>query len=323
MKLLALPLVLAAGTALAEAPEAGATAARAFLDGEAAALWDRMTPDLRAVLGTPQALRDLRTDLAAAFGTETALLSTETRTEGAAQVFDRRSAWSGSDQPLQILVSLDSAGRVAGFLVRPVPQPADSPYLAYRTKADLHLPVTGDWQVIWGGRSIDQNYHAADPGQRFALDLLVMRDGTSHDGDPARRDSYHCWDQPILAPAPGVVLRAEDGLPDQPIGSTDARRPLGNHVVLDLGAGEYAFLAHLRQGSVAVAPGAEVTRGQRLGRCGNSGNSTEPHLHLHLQTTPELGRGFGLPAQFQDYVADGAAVARGEPERGQTIRPAP
>jgi murein DD-endopeptidase MepM/ murein hydrolase activator NlpD len=66
-----------------------------------------------------------------------------------------------------------------------------------------------------------------------------------------------------------------------------------------------------------------VARGQRLGECGNSGNSSEPHLHYQLQDGPEMGPSAGLPAQFTDYLADGQPVARGEPVRGQAIRPAP
>jgi murein DD-endopeptidase MepM/ murein hydrolase activator NlpD len=92
-------------------------------------------------------------------------------------------------------------------------------------------------------------------------------------------------------------------------------------VILDHGNGEYSLLAHLRHGSVAVAAGARISAGDKVGECGNSGNTTEPHLHYHLQDTPVFGRAEGLPAQFTGYVADGRPVARGEPVRGQTIHP--
>jgi len=125
----------------------------------------------------------------------------------------------------------------------------------------------------------------------------------------------------ILAPADGTVLDAVDGLPDQAIGTRNTKAITGNHVMLDLGNGEYAMLAHLRQGSVAVKAGQRVVAGQELGRCGNSGNTSEPHLHFHLQDAPEFGQGNGLPAFFERYVADGEVVERGEPVRGQTIAP--
>src|SRR3546814_2633745 len=91
--------------------------------------------------------------------------------------------------------------------------------------------------------------------------------------------------------------------------------------MLDLGHGEYAMLAHLRRGSVAVEAGQQVAAGDELGRCGNSGNTSEPHLHLHLQDAPKFGEGNGLPVFFEHYTANGQAVERGEPVKGQTVAP--
>ena len=96
----------------------------------------------------------------------------------------------------------------------------------------------------------------------------------------------------------------------------------GNQVVIDHGHAEFSFLAHLQQGSVAVQPGQSVAPGDTLGLCGNSGNSSEPHLHYHLQDSGEFGAGEGKPAQFRNYTADGEWVEVGEPVQGQRIRPA-
>ena len=100
----------------------------------------------------------------------------------------------------------------------------------------------------------------------------------------------------------------------------NARQPVGNHIVIDHGNGEFSFLAHLRRGSLAIEVGQRVEAGARLGLCGNSGNSSEPHLHYHLQDTGVLHEGRGLPAQFRGYLADGAPVERGEPLKGQRVR---
>ena len=91
--------------------------------------------------------------------------------------------------------------------------------------------------------------------------------------------------------------------------------PAGNHVVIDHGNGERALYAHLVPGSIPVRVGTTVKRGQALGKCGNSGHSSEPHLHWHLQTA----EGEGLPPRFVDYVADGKPVAKGEPVQGQLL----
>jgi murein DD-endopeptidase MepM/ murein hydrolase activator NlpD len=102
----------------------------------------------------------------------------------------------------------------------------------------------------------------------------------------------------------------------------NSAEPPGNHILLDLGNDEYMFLCHFQNGSIKVKPGDHVRRAQPLGLCGNSGNSSEPHLHIHLQTTANFGAGKGLPLQFEHYEADGKRVDRGEPSKGQQIRDA-
>lgn len=80
-------------------------------------------------------------------------------------------------------------------------------------------------------------------------------------------------------PVDAEVLRCGDGLND---GELNPAKPAGNHVVLGAGS-EEILIAHLKKGSVAVTAGQRVQAGQLLGVVGNSGNSTEPHLHIHAQ----------------------------------------
>jgi murein DD-endopeptidase MepM/ murein hydrolase activator NlpD len=91
-------------------------------------------------------------------------------------------------------------------------------------------------------------------------------------------------------------------------------------VILDLGHGEYALIAHLRHGSVALDVGDRVRGGQMLGRCGNSGNTSEPHMHFHVQDGRTVFRTRGLPVEFSNYLADDRRVAHGVPLQGQFIR---
>ncbi|NEE24690.1 M23 family metallopeptidase, partial [Streptomyces sp. SID7982] len=94
-----------------------------------------------------------------------------------------------------------------------------------------------------------------------------------------------------------------------------ARRVIGNHVILDLGDGTYAVYAHVRRGSLRVKAGDTVRAGQRIGSVGNSGNSSEPHLHVHLMDSPDLDdargipftwRGVGVPANGETFTVDAA-----------------
>lgn len=301
----------------------GRAAAAAFLAGDTAAIWRQMTPEMQRAAGASEAaFADLCAQLLRDYGSEAPAPREEVLDQGETQTYRRIGTWSNSTTVLALQFSFDADGRIAGFYLQPAPVAAESRFLDYQTKAKLRLPFDGDWFVVWGGHDIETNYHAADRVQRFALDLLVLKDGATHEGDPAKPENYYCWDRPILAPADGMVVTAIDGLPDEDVGLDNPEAPAGNHVVLDLGNGEYAFLAHLRKDSVKVKPGDQVRSGQELGRCGNS-SAMVPHLHFHLQTTPDLHDGEGLPVFFENYVADGKPVARGEPMRGQVISPAP
>lgn len=329
--LLVAPVVWSQSGPASEAPvdaalvEEGRALTRQLIAGDTDAVWQRLSPPMRDALGDRAQLDQFAATVSRQLGEESEVVEESTDTAAGARTYRRVSRFALSPMPVVTQWTLDGDGRVAGFFVRPqaATEPAPSAHLNYTTRADLRLPFDGEWSVFWGGRSVAENYHAVDRGQRFAYDLLLLRDGRSHDGDASVLSNYHCWGEPILAPADGTVVATVGDLPDQAIGSTDTAHPAGNHVVLDLGHGEYAFLAHLRQGSLAVQEGDRVQQGQQLGECGNSGNTSEPHLHVHLQDSPRFGDGDGLPAQFQDYLADDEPVTRGEPRRGQRVVNAP
>ena len=92
---------------------------------------------------------------------------------------------------------------------------------------------------------------------------------------------------------------------------------LGNHVGIEVAPREYLFIGHLQPGTVAVSRGESVAAGQLLGRVGNSGNSSEPHVHLHLQDSTRPYFGEGIPFLFHGYRQAGRIVARGMPEGGR------
>jgi murein DD-endopeptidase MepM/ murein hydrolase activator NlpD len=181
----------------------------------------------------------------------------------------------------------------------------------------FRLPLDGAITVAWGGRDRATNYHVVDPAQRWAYDLLVAEDGISYRTDGATVADYRCYGMPVLAPVDGIVRTVVDGEPDTPIGSSwRGSNPGGNHVVLEVAPGQFLFVAHLRRGSIRVRPGARVRAGDPIGAVGNSGNSSEPHVHLHLQDTPgELGE--AIPFYFFDYETGGRRVARGMPTGGR------
>jgi murein DD-endopeptidase MepM/ murein hydrolase activator NlpD len=167
---------------------------------------------------------------------------------------------------------------------------------------------------------LTDNYHVATADQRFAYDILIVKDGKSFSGDGKSIEQYFCWGEPVLAPGSGTIVTAISSLPDNDPGVMDAANPPGNHVIIDMGNDEFALLAHLQEGSVLVEPGDEVSAGDTLGLCGNSGNTSEPHIHFHIQDRPGFGNGNGKPAFFENYLSNDILVDRGEPVRGESVR---
>jgi murein DD-endopeptidase MepM/ murein hydrolase activator NlpD len=106
---------------------------------------------------------------------------------------------------------------------------------------------------------------------------------------------------------------------DNKPGEMNRRHPFGNYVILDHGREEFSFLAHFKIDSISVQPGRVLQGGTLLGLCGNSGNSSEPHLHFHLQNSPSPFRGEGLPAFFREYLSNGRHTEKGEPIGGEAV----
>ena len=169
---------------------------------------------------------------------------------------------------------LFAADLAAGFM----PPPAPTVALA----SPFRTPAT----VFHGGGSPLLNHHAPLPQQRHALDLVLAPGGSEIVGDPNTPEGYACFGAEILAPAAGVVTDVRDDRPDNPPGEVDLEVIAGNTVVVEIAPERYLLLAHLKQGSARVAPGQRVEVGDVLAECGNTGNTSQPHLHLQVQNTP-------------------------------------
>ncbi|CAN5548884.1 hypothetical protein BH23ACI1_BH23ACI1_29920 [soil metagenome] len=201
--------------------------------------------------------------------------------------------------------------------------------LAYRTypssrdglpsQVPFRLPLDGLVTVVWGGSTREVNYHVRGAAERWAYDLLVKEDGSSFRTFGLVVSDYYTYGLPVLAPAGGTVWSVVDGEPDTRLGARSLLEGCGNRVVLEVAASEFLFICHLKAGSVIVKEGQRVDRGQVVGRVGNSGNSTEPHVHVHLQTTPDAF-GEGIPMYFHDYRDDARFVHRGMPTGGPNRR---
>lgn len=311
-----------AGAALARGHELAAH----ILNNQPAPVWPLFAPRMREALKDSASFAATLASIQALTGKVDSVLDERATEENGAFVYKADCRFAKQKDPWTVSIAFDDQARIIGMFVRPsttaAPTAYDSPHLGYRTKTPLRLPFQDEWTVFWGGREIAQNYHARTRDQRFALDLVITREGRTHRGEGAELTDYYCYGVPILAPAAGRVVWLQDSLPDNRPGRTDARHPAGNAVILDHGNKEYSLLAHLQPRTLAVKLGDRVKAGDVLGRCGNSGNTSEPHLHYHLQDGPAFGDADGLPPRFLDLVVDGVPADTAEIVKGQKVRPA-
>jgi murein DD-endopeptidase len=184
----------------------------------------------------------------------------------------------------------------------------------------ISSPLRGDHWLAGNGPSNTSGHrkalipidgHAAI-SQRFAIDWVQLRDDgkTFHDNEKDNKN-YLAYGNNALAVADGVVTEVKDGIPENVPGANSRAVPItletvgGNHVILDIGGGHFAFYAHLQPGSLRVKLGDKVRRGQVLGLVGNSGNSTEPHLHFHIENGSSPLGAEGLPYSLASFEVVG------------------
>ncbi|GAA1466552.1 M23 family metallopeptidase [Nocardiopsis exhalans] len=188
-------------------------------------------------------------------------------------------------------------------------------------------PVSGEWTAVNSPADKVPSHGVRGTGQEYAIDVFVDSGRPLVDGwwPVTRRpdDGFPAFGQPILAVADATVVHVSDGQRDHRSRNSypgllylfgegcvrafgGVHRIFGNRVVLDLGGGVYAAYAHLKRGSIEVAEGDRVTAGQRIGLCGNSGNSSEPHLHFQLMDHPEIPRATGVPFRWTGVGVPGA-----------------
>jgi murein DD-endopeptidase MepM/ murein hydrolase activator NlpD len=287
-------------------------------------IWPLFGAPMREMLKDSANFAQVLTSIARATGRFDSLLDENALEEKGAFTYRAECRFAKSPEPWTVSISFDDDGRIIGLFVRPTAgredKPYASPHLDYVPRTALRLPFRGEWTVAWGGREIAQNDHARFRDQRFALDLLMTREGRTHEGDGTNLADYFCYGQPVLAPAAGTVAWLQDSLPDNRPGRADRQHPAGNCVMLDLGHGEYALIAHLQPRTLRVRKGDRVAADAEIGRCGNSGNTSEPHVHFHLQDGPKFGDADGLPVRFVDLFVDGVHADTAEIVRGQKVR---
>jgi hypothetical protein len=229
---------------------------------------------------------------------------------------------SGGRRPAALhhrLTMTDSAGSRT-ILTRDVPVTREPAVVGPPLKGGSWLAANGPANLSGHRRSLLPIDAMPAIAQRFAIDYVMLdSSGSTFRGDRLKNESYYAQGQDAIAVADGIVVATKDSIPENVPGPTSRAVPItlvtvgGNHVILDIGNGRYAFYAHLQPGSLRVKLGDRVRRGQTLGLVGNSGNSTEPHLHFHIsdRNSPLGSEGIPYVHERLEYVGRCRGVLSG------------
>lgn len=197
-------------------------------------------------------------------------------------------------------------------------------------------PLAGDSWVAANACCVITSHRGAMMGaggringaERYAIDWLRIDPDiaplTSYRGDVSRNADYFAYDAPLLAVADGTVVAVVSDRPEEVPQQVPADLTLeqlgGNRVIIDIGDGNFAFYAHMIPASASVKVGDRVTQGQVIGRLGNSGNTSEPHLHFHVTRAPLPLSSDNVPYEIDRFTfvgsTDTGSLVRG-PDAGE------
>ncbi len=177
-----------------------------------------------------------------------------------------------------VLICLAGAVFLFPKIIKTYPFPSESECVL------LDFPVRGEWLAGHAGATTLTNAHSKN---RYAIDCLkIGPDGRFFKEAEEEVTDFYSYGEPVYAPADGRIAEVVDSLTSDVFGEPDRENPGGNYVIVDMGNGKYFYVAHLMKDRIPVAKGQVVQKGDILGYIGNSGNTSFPHLHIHVQNKP-------------------------------------
>jgi len=201
-------------------------------------------------------------------------------------------------------ISVDNNAKINGLFVKPFKE-NNLPKLD-RNSTKLILPFNNEWTVIWGGDTKELNYHVESEAQKNAFDILILNEkGHSFKTDGKTNEDYYAFGKDLIAPCDGEVVLVVDGVKDNIPGILNPIYVPGNSVIIKTKNNEFLVFAHFKQHSILVKQGQMIKQGQLLGLCGNSGNSSEPHLHFHIQNVEDMNSATGVKCYFDKIHVNG------------------
>ncbi|MDR2755942.1 MAG: peptidoglycan DD-metalloendopeptidase family protein [Planctomycetaceae bacterium] len=197
----------------------------------------------------------------------------------------------------------------------------NTPPIIERNKTELILPFNKEWSVVWGGDTIDLNYHIENNAQKNAFDFVVIDENSkTYKTNGLINEDYYAFGQELIAPCDGEIVSVVDGIKDNQPGKLNSYYVPGNTVIIKTVNDEYILLCHFKQNTIIVKEKQFVKKGDILGSCGNSGNSSEPHLHFHIQNVENMIEATGVKCYFSDIIVNGNKRKNYSPIKNDIIK---
>lgn len=175
-----------------------------------------------------------------------------------------------------------------------------APVVPDKQQTELYPPFRDTWTVITGGELREGTTQSNLLRQQYAYEFSATdKNGLRYKNDGKANEDYFGYGKEVLAPANGTVVEVIDGIRENSPGLRNPYAPIGNAIIIQHSNREYSVLSYLKQGSIQVKLGEKVTRGRVIAQCGNSGGTTEPLIHYHLQDSPYLQTAKGIKFYFE------------------------
>lgn len=221
-----------------------------------------------------------------------------------------RHIWVDETYSKAVVIAYDRQDIIQAIYLKPFATYPNSDQIW--TKNTYNMPINDEWYVFWGGTNEFINYHYPYEQQRYAYDLVKMVNNETYENSTRQNENYYAFGAEVVAPADGVVVEVIDGIKDNVPGEMDEENLAGNYCIIAHEHNEYSMIAHFKKDSICVKTGDKVKAGQLLGLCGNSGNSSEAHIHFQVMDHQDFLQAKSLRIKFH-----GGA----EPIQGDFVKP--
>jgi hypothetical protein len=209
------------------------------------------------------------------------------------------------------------------YLIKETPEESLSKYINNNFrfgefKPKINLPFLNNWKVYQGFNDIwthKGNY-------KYAYDFVKEIDGKTYENDGLELTDYFAYGESIISPIEGYIVDAVNYLPDNYIGKVDRINNWGNYIIIRSNYGFYVEISHLLQYSQNFKIGDYVKLGTIIGKCGNSGYSPEPHIHIQTQLLPYIGSPT-IDFIFKSYIQKNKLYLNKNPLKGEFIMSKP